>query len=412
MSFEVWLALAVLAGAAFLLWRRWRVLSLNWPAEMLPSKLKRMAEYYLRHHGIECYALYTQIEEGKHKIDGPFEVRIPNEQFEKRLCVFKLVCRDTLYIQGERFFYDLRHQIKGSHDAWMTAIVLTTSAIKPWMLHHADDYGIAIIGLEEFRIFTRALKAARAGKPLHYAGESPILTEAFKAKPDRRAVARASDVLARSEEASGNWREAERHWRASLDADPVRWETHLAVSAVLIRQNRYGEAGKIIDNAWSTFPKVAEIAAASARLYEEQKQWGEALLRWDEVIRRYPSNWIGYRGKIGALNKAGRGGEADTFLEVSAANFPEDIRALFDHATLVERRHQWNAAEALWRAYIAVDDRSGWIHVRLSRCLREQGKMREADAVLRDAMQLLPDDRDLAAELLRHAGTPTHGEPG
>ncbi len=388
-----------LGGLVWQLDARRRLLSLNWPPDLTPSPMKKRCVRYFRHFGIVSYDLYSGIEDGVHQSDGPFDVLIPNAQFGKRLGVFKIVCRDPLFIHGERFFYDVRAAVKRGNDPGMTAVVLTTAPTGAMFATYAATYDIALVDISELRHLASALKRVKAGLPAGYVGQSSIIADAFLVKTERREEARALEALARAAEKQQDWLKAEQHWREALLTDKGRWETNLGLAGALQAQKRFREAARLLQSAWSDFPGQIDIAAALARLHEAQAEWQEALMLWEEIIRRYPGKWQGYRGKVAALMAIGRVDEAEQFLLTQAGNFEDDVAAALDLALFAERKRDWNLAEAGWRSYLSARDDQGWVHARLARSMREQGKLQKAHDFLAAALARFPGDPDLSREL-------------
>ncbi len=378
-----------------------RLLSLAWPHNLTPSPMKKRCVQYFRHFGILSYDLYNGVLDGVHQPDGPFDVLVPNDQFNKNIGVIKIICRDPLFIHGERFFYDVRVAAKRGNDVGMTAVVLTTAPANPMFATYAATYDVALIDLSDLRHLATALRRVKAGQPAEYDGKSPVIANAFKTKTDRREEARALEALARAAEKQHDWVTAEQYWREAQLTDRGRWENNLGLAGALKAQNKFGEAVKLLRSAWSDFPKQMEIAAALARLHEVKGEWQEALMLWDEIIRRYPDRWQGYRGKIATLSKLDRAEEADQLLLSEAGNFPDDVAAASDLAMFAERKCDWNSAEAGWRSYIAVDDGQSWVHARLARAMREQGKFKSAQDFLVTSIGRFPADPDLLKELGR-----------
>jgi predicted Zn-dependent protease len=158
------------------------------------------------------------------------------------------------------------------------------------------------------------------------------------------------------------------------------------------------EAGDILSSAWTQFPFQPELAAYAADYAKAAGNWDEAFRIWNEVMRRFPAEWIGYQGHIQTLTAGGRHAEADEFLSRHASDFSSDVNAMHDFAQLAERQGDWAEAERRWRSLIAMPQSKAWHHLRLFRTLQNQGRFSEAGEVLLDGARRFPEDSDIALE--------------
>lgn len=207
--------------------------------------------------------------------------------------------------------------------------------------------------------------------------------------------------LARAEERRGDWSSAEKHWRAFIDLDRSQWWAFAALSMVLREQSRSEEADSVLRTALDQFPENMQILAEMARNAERRGDWNAALSLWDAIIMREPTQWAGYRGKIATLRGAGRFVEADALYAERIDFFPKDIDALHDAARFAERIRDWPKAEAIWRAFIALEQRWSWAHKSLAMALCEQQQFDAAEAILIQAQVRFPADAGVASELAK-----------
>jgi tetratricopeptide (TPR) repeat protein len=136
---------------------------------------------------------------------------------------------------------------------------------------------------------------------------------------------------------------------------------------------------------------------------QEQRNWEEAWSRWAVVRKRFPDEWGGYGAAAAAARELGRLDEAEQLLYDAAAHFSGRAVWLHELARIAERKGNWAEAEALWRRFIAVDPKTWWGHANLAVTLREQGRVEDAEEVLRGAREALPDEPPLIAEHARLA---------
>src|SRR5258707_1178856 len=93
------------------------------------------------------------------------------------------------------------------------------------------------------------------------------------------------------------------------------------------------------------------------------------------------------------LQQSGRPEEACAILVDASACFPNEAGPWHDMARLAEAEREWNLAEACWRRFLDLDDSHLVIHTALAATLREQRRHDEAESVLSDAEDRLPDQR-------------------
>jgi tetratricopeptide (TPR) repeat protein len=101
-------------------------------------------------------------------------------------------------------------------------------------------------------------------------------------------------------------------------------------------------------------------------------------------------------------SEAGQIAESRTTLEMAAERFPEAAEVRYHLARLSEAEHDWAGAERWWREYATLAPTEAWVVPAAAHCMRLQGRLTEADAWVRDAMERFPND---AALLIDHAQT-------
>jgi tetratricopeptide (TPR) repeat protein len=248
----------------------------------------------------------------------------------------------------------------------------------------------------------KQIVSALSGEKQAVDADDPIvlLERALERSPEQIGLLR---DLARAHESRKNWPEAESYWRRYIARDNRHWWTYAALAAALRAQQRDAESDVVLYEGIQQLPAEPQILAETARAAQIRRDFPEAIRMWDLVIARFPRHWIGYRGKAHALAQSDRHAEADQLTETYAPTLPGDIDALHDFARLAERRRDWKQAEAVWRSFLAVDQRAAWSFLALASALREQARYAEAEDVLRDALPRFPNDVDLPTEAARCA---------
>jgi tetratricopeptide (TPR) repeat protein len=378
--------------------RRRRTMSLHWRRGLLPLQIAKKCQRFLRAHGIDSTVLslattLVQTEDNH----GIFDLSIPGEQFPTTQSAFRLVCRDNEYVQGETLFNDM-HNAMVRRGRVYTTLLLTTFPVDQRIRGLSDFWNIAVIPATGLRDFAAALQRLKAGEPANYTTAPAPLRGAFMEKVDRkREIWRLHD-LARDEERRGNWEAAAKLWRQYLDLDPERSWAHVALVASLRQQGRLEEASAALSKAAGILPKDPFVAAESATLSQAMGDWPEAFRRWDEIIARFPDNWIGVRGKISALSKNGSFADADRLLNEMAPRYYHDTNALNDIARFAERHKEWNRAEETWRSFIKLNDKMSWAYVGLYKALLQQEKWSDAKEVLIEARERFPTNLEIAID--------------
>ena len=356
---------------------------LNWDIELSPVAMKHKCSAFLRSYDIESYAINPDVTEGHQQRDGVFDVRIPNEQFAGEIRLLKIVCRPVSFVTGQQYMNDLKRAVLGSPDRSMVAILLTTRPLDPALKHEAAVHDIATLSVDELPIFASALKEIKAGRRVSNYDSCPVLSNAFRFKSDVDAENKALEEQARAAEKEGDWPLAEQHLRGIIKTGGGTAFIHVALAEALSSQGMFDEASRVLENAAGLFRGRFHIVAASARLPELQDDWQEANLRWTEVIRRHPTNWMAYRGKAGAIARLSSQREADEFLLLHAKQFPRDLHALFDIVVITEKRRDWPGVESLCLSCLAINKNVRWAYLRLARAQKEQGRLVEAQQTLK-----------------------------
>ncbi|HTW72091.1 MAG TPA: tetratricopeptide repeat protein [Acetobacteraceae bacterium] len=135
-----------------------------------------------------------------------------------------------------------------------------------------------------------------------------------------------------------------------------------------------------------------EGLAAMAKAAGHASNWTEALRLWNNMCERFPLVWQGYQGAAAALRELDRLEEAEAVLLAALERFPGQTGPLHDLAGLAERRRQWNHAEHWWRRFIELNSAMWWSYSALAAALREQGRLAEAEATLKDAFLQFPNE--------------------
>lgn len=164
--------------------------------------------------------------------------------------------------------------------------------------------------------------------------------------------------------------------------EPDAWPEDPVPAELPLLENRPVEP----EISCETFIQQAEEAQARG-------DWAVAERIWQAVRKVLPQLWFSYAGGGVALAGLGRYDEARQMLSEGAVLFPHERTFPLEQARLAMRLSDWPAAEAHWRTALTFDIRPWWVYTELAGALEQQGRLAEAEAVLRDG-QLRSDEPD------------------
>jgi tetratricopeptide (TPR) repeat protein len=209
--------------------------------------------------------------------------------------------------------------------------------------------------------------------------------------------------LAKVAEASQDWPEAERLWRAFSVLNPAAWFGPTQVAVALRNQGRTKEAEAILADAVESFPREAGPFIEYARIAEMRRDWTEASKRWLTATERFPQFCDGLVGQARALREQRQPERAKDLLVQAAEQHPSNAGPLHELARLAEVMRNWTAAERWWRVVVAIDPDRWWPYTGLAAALKEQGSFDQSAEVLADAMARFPSEPEPAVVFARLA---------
>jgi tetratricopeptide (TPR) repeat protein len=140
-----------------------------------------------------------------------------------------------------------------------------------------------------------------------------------------------ADTVARQAWAAhqgGKWLEAARRWEIFRERFPHAGEGFSLGSIALIELGRFYEADAVLRIAMERFPEAAEMHSNYALVAHRQRDWREALARWDAFCTRFPASAIGYSLGATALCELGRFAEAANLVRLGLECIPQDEELL------------------------------------------------------------------------------------
>lgn len=151
-----------------------------------------------------------------------------------------------------------------------------------------------------------------------------------------------------------DWPEALRRWEV-VSEKFGNGDGDVGVARMLIEMGQFDEADQRLKQAQSKRPLMEVIAATRARLAERRGDKEEEVLRWADVVRRFPLLPLGYREGIRLLSEMGREADAEAILLAAIDRFSEDAWPMIEHARLASRQKDWATAVTRW-----ADVRARW----------------------------------------------------
>ncbi|HEX3538233.1 MAG TPA: tetratricopeptide repeat protein [Stellaceae bacterium] len=153
--------------------------------------------------------------------------------------------------------------------------------------------------------------------------------------------------------------------------------------------------------AETSSPTPAELAArtfAFAGEAEAQKDWPQALERWNLARRSFPDQTAGYIGAAVALRELGRFDDAEALLGQAIERFPHDSGPWVGWAALPHGRGDWAVAAQRWGRIRARFPQEAMGYSLGVVALRALGRTAEAELVLAAALEHFPDEGRLRFE--------------
>ncbi len=154
-------------------------------------------------------------------------------------------------------------------------------------------------------------------------------------------------------------------------------------------------------------PTDKEAVIEHAQTAQVAGNWVEAIARWDRVRALFPEEVASYHNGIQCLEAAGRAAEREALFGAAASQFPDAVAFNAEFAWLAHHRQDWPAAIARWKTVLQrfPGHQSGYLGAAFT--CSAAGMHAEADAILREAIEQHPQNREFAigyASQAQHRG--------
>ena len=143
--------------------------------------------------------------------------------------------------------------------------------------------------------------------------------------------------------------------------------------------------------------------AGFAKVAHRRGALAEAVHRWAEYRKKFPSDAAGYFEGVGCMRSAALWDEGEALIARARAKFPAQIECAIEWARLAEQRADWEAALHRWKF---IHDHFGHLVGTLgqARALGRLGRFPDATKFLQEALRPNPYNlelRDALAEIDR-----------
>jgi tetratricopeptide (TPR) repeat protein len=196
-----------------------------------------------------------------------------------------------------------------------------------------------------------------------------------------------------------DWVEASRRWATAREHAPNHPGGYTGGARSARELGRYDEADMLLRQAMERLASDATPVIEYAWVSHIQRDWSEAIRRWEQVRTRFPDNLIGYTNGAQALRSAERFDEAESVLLQAAKVFPNETGPVTELAWLAFVRRDFEESVRRWDV---VRDRfpnlvSGYLDT--VHPLRSLKRTADAERILIQAVLKFPGEFAPAAEI-------------
>lgn len=198
--------------------------------------------------------------------------------------------------------------------------------------------------------------------------------------------------LARIAERRGDTEEALKRWKVVRSRLRDSVDGYDGCARCLMHLGRYDEAETCLNIALRRDPSSLDAKVGLARISDRRPDWETSVVRWKEIAETW-RNPPAYAFAAKALAELGRIDEAEALLAESAKVFRGDREIAETRAELAQRRGDLAAACDHWATARAVAPYAHAGYLEGANRLAETGRLDEAEAVLREAIERFPNER-------------------
>jgi len=213
--------------------------------------------------------------------------------------------------------------------------------------------------------------------------------------------AEATLELAEAYKAASNLTDAESAYKKAIDLQPNYWSCYNKLGAFYFAHGRYADAAAQFQKVVSLLPDNVRGYNNLAASYQALGRYQDAISLYEQILKRNPTDQ-GYSNAGTCYYYAGRYSDAAAAYAKATAMSPSSYRYLAnlgDAYRWIPGSEQkstgaYDAAIALARKQVALNNRNADAHSRLAECLAKRGRIAEAQAEIDAALRIDAKDVD------------------
>jgi predicted Zn-dependent protease len=196
-----------------------------------------------------------------------------------------------------------------------------------------------------------------------------------------------------------DWDEAGRRWAQVREAFPGLLIGFSAAVTTLREARRPAEADALSTLMLQKFPAEPAAHIEHAWLVAARSTPAEAFVVWQNLVDRFPGQWVPFLGGARALRDTGNLAEAEIFLRSGIDAFPAELALLSEYANWAADRRDWPEAISRWTMIRDRQPDHLAAYTGGAMALRGIGRFAEAETLLREASAKFPADTSPLTEL-------------
>jgi len=232
-------------------------------------------------------------------------------------------------------------------------------------------------------------------RALRFDDAETVVAAALERFPDE-AQLRFEQAVVAAERA--DWPAAAERWQLLRTRFPDQPWGFIGGAIAAREQGQKEAAEALFQQAIALFPDDLAARLEYARTAHLDGDWDEATERWAALRQHHPPDPVGYVAGAAALSEAGRIDEAEALIAETVNRFPEQQEAAVQHGWIANRRRDWAEAVRRWEAVrqrYPAEIAGYWGAAQALRCMR---RFAEAEAMIAEAGQRLPESAEPLVE--------------
>ena len=179
------------------------------------------------------------------------------------------------------------------------------------------------------------------------------------------------------------------------DDPPISADTHFAAGQLMESQGDLNGALKQYQAALKLDPNHKNALFRTGLVYTAQKNYSEALLFWRRYLKATNNSSAAYNNLALCYEQAGQINDAEQAYKAGIARDPEERPCRINYGLMLARHARTQEATAQLATVLTPAE----VQYNLGSVFEEQGKLADAKACYRKALELDPNLRDAKARL-------------